>query len=194
MTVRRPTIGPASETPQDAVDGGIAGRSPVRTAGRAIALAAGLAAGLLAFACNSDPTTVLASDLPQVPNMTARESTGIRQADGAIEAGVFAYKGEVDNLGQRIKDTVSRFSGLGWTLVSERTTAATARLEFGKGQRRAVVEIIRNDLEPAMSTAVTTVRTEGEKPPAPAAPAANGGGAGPSGSSGRATTVAPTGG
>lgn len=188
MTARRPTIAPATETSTVVLGGGAAGRSAFQAARRGAALAAGLAACLLAGACSSDPTTVLASDLPQVPNMTARESTGIRQVGGAIEAGVFAYKGEVDNLAQRIKDTVSRFSGLGWTLASERTTAATARLEFAKGERRAVVEIIRNDLEPAMSTAVTTVRTEGGAPPAPAAPPSSGGTTGPTGGTARPAT------
>lgn len=181
MTARRPTIAPAPEVPTGVLGGNAARRSAFQAARRGAAMAAALAACLLAGACNSDPTTVLASDLPQVPNMTARESTGIRQVGGDIEAGVFAYKGEVDNLAQRIKDTVSRFSGLGWTLASERTTAATARLEFAKGERRAVVEIIRNDLEPAMSTAVTTVRTEGGAPPAPAAPAPAGGTTSPTG-------------
>lgn len=120
------------------------------------------ASGVLALAlaaCSSQPATVLDTDLPQVPNMTGRESSDIRQAEGKIEQGTFAYKGGVESLPERVKETKSRFAALGWALYSERLTPATARLVFTKDTRRAVVEIVRNDLSPGMSTAVTTVAT-----------------------------------
>lgn len=89
--------------------------------------------------------------------MTGRESTGLRQVEGVIEAGHFASKGSVDSMDQTIQDTESRFSAQGWTLKSKVRSLATAKLVFLKGVREARVEIIRNELEPAMSTAVTIV-------------------------------------
>lgn len=96
--------------------------------------------------------------------MTSRESSGIRQADGVIEAGTFAYKGAVINLTQRVAETKSRFTGMGWHLYSERLTPATATMVFSKDRRRASVEIIRNDVSPSMSTAVTTVNSTTPSP------------------------------
>ncbi|MFO0784657.1 MAG: hypothetical protein U0636_13360 [Phycisphaerales bacterium] len=107
--------------------------------------------------CDSAPDTVLQSDLPQIPGMTGRESTGLKQSEGVIQAGHFAFKGSVDNMDQTIQETESRFSAQGWTMKSKVRSLATAKMVFMKGVREARVEIIRNELEPAMSTAVTVV-------------------------------------
>lgn len=126
-------------------------------------------------ACESDPGTVLQTDLPQIPGMTGRESSGLRQTGGVVEAGTFAYKGAIPDLGKQVDETKSRFSGLGWTLASERRTSATARLEFTKGNRKATVELIRNDLSPGMSTGVTVVKSS-DAPASAAPPATSGNG------------------
>ncbi len=124
-----------------------------------------LAVSVLALsACESDPGTVLQTDLPQLPGMTGRESSGLKQEGGVVEAGTFAYKGAIPDLPARVGETTQRFAGLGWQLHSERRTASTARLEFTKGNRHAVVELIRNDLAPGMSTGVTMVTTVNTPP------------------------------
>jgi hypothetical protein len=140
----------------------------MRPAAAAIALIA-----LAAAACSGDPETVLQSDLPQVPGMTPRDTVGLRQDGGRVVAGQFAYTGSIPSLGQRTAETMSRFSGLGWALASETLTGSTAVLVYRKDGRTARVEIIRNGVQPRMSTAVTTVTPDGAAtaPPA-AAPAA----------------------
>jgi len=126
-----------------------------------------------AASCASEPETVLQSDLPQVPGLTPRDSSGIVQAGGRVTGGQFAYKGFVGDLPQSVTATRARYEGAGWRLWSETVTGATAVLEFRKDTRSARVEIIRNQVQPRMSTAVLKV-TEREPgaPPAQAAPAA----------------------
>lgn len=138
--------------------------------------AALLACALLPAACSSEPETVLQSDLPQVPGMVARDSSGLKQDGSQVLAGQFSYKGEVSDLPARAAETKARFLGQGWTLRSEAVTGSTAVLEFRKGERDARVEIIRNGVQPKMSTAVlrvTPVDPGGPvAPTAPPAPAA----------------------
>lgn len=133
----------------------------------ALALAVSVATALPLGGCESDPTTVLQTDLPQIPGMAGRESSGLRQAGSVVESGTFAYKGAVPDLRQRVDETKSRFAAEGWLLRSERMTQSTARIEFTKGNRRATVEVIRNDISPGMSTAVTTVKTDLATEPKP---------------------------
>lgn len=128
---------------------------------------AALTLALVVAGCSSDPATVLQTDLPQIPGMTGRESSGVRQAGGVVEAGTFAYKGAVSELGKQVEATRTAFTSRGWTLESERRTPATATLVFAKDRRRARVEIIRNDLAPGMSTAVTRVETQSASAPQP---------------------------
>jgi hypothetical protein len=135
----------------------------MRPAAAAIALLA-----LAAAACSSDPDTVLQTDLPQVPGMAPRDTVGLRQEGGRVVAGQFAYTGSIPSLGERSAETMARFSGLGWSLASETLTGSTAVLVYRKDERTARIEIIRNQVQPRMSTAVTTVTSA---PPAPAAPA-----------------------
>lgn len=116
-------------------------------------------AAVCSAACTNTPETVLQTDLPQIPGMTSRDSADLKQTGGIIESGVFAYKGAVVNLPQRVTETKTRFGEMGWKLETERQTPATARLVFAKEERRAAVEIIRNDVAPGMSTAVTVVTT-----------------------------------
>lgn len=141
-----------------------------------------IAALALALAgCATEPETVLQSDLPQVPGMAPRDTTGLRQDGGRVTAGQFAYTGNVTSLGERTAETMSRFSGMGWTLRSQTVTGATAVLVYAKDTRTARVEIIRNGVQPKMSTAVlrvdeappaqTSSDTQPAPAPAPAAPA-----------------------
>lgn len=142
----------------------------MRPAAAAIALLA-LAAG----ACSSDPETVLQTDLPQVPGMAPRDTVGLRQESGMVMAGQFAYTGNIPALGPRAAETMARFSGMGWQLASETLTGSTAVLVYRKDRRTARVEIIRNGVQPRMSTAVTTVTSEAAMSataPAPAVPTA----------------------
>ena len=122
------------------------------------------AALALSASCASEPETVLGSDLPQVPGLTPRDSSGIRQDGGRVIGGQFAYKGFVPDLRQSVADAKARYEGAGWRLWSETVTEATAVLEFRKDTRSARVEIIRNQVQPRMSTAVLAV-TEREAPP-----------------------------
>jgi len=139
----------------------------MRPAAAAIALLALACAG-----CSSDPETVLQTDLPQVPGMAPRDTVGLRQEGGRVVAGQFAYTGSIPSLGQRTAETMARFSGNGWALASETLTGSTAMLVYRKEGRTARVEIIRNGVQPRMSTAVTTVTQDAPAAPAPAQPAA----------------------
>lgn len=123
-----------------------------------------LSLALAAAGCQSSPENVLQTDLPQIPGMVGRQSTGLEQSHGMILAGTFAYKGDISDLGTRMQETTARFAAAGWLLESERRTEATAHMTFVKGMRRANVELIRNDLAPSMSTAVTKVHTATETP------------------------------
>lgn len=118
--------------------------------------------------CSSEPETVLQSDLPQVPGMAPRDTTGLRQEGGRITAGQFAYTGNVPTLDERAAETMSRFGGMGWSLRSQTMTSSTAVLVYAKDDRTARIEIIRNGVQPKMSTAVLRVESASEAPvPAP---------------------------
>ncbi|MFM8784220.1 MAG: hypothetical protein ACKOFI_03510 [Phycisphaerales bacterium] len=125
---------------------------------RAATTLAFLAAVALA-SCASEPETVLRTDLPQVPGLVPRDSSGSGQRGDQVTAGQFAYKGDVPNLAARVQETRGRFDAAGWKLYAETLSPSMAVLEFRKGDRSARVEIIRNEIQPKMSTAVMTVRT-----------------------------------
>ena len=108
-------------------------------------------------ACHTQPDTVLQTDLPQVPGMTPRDSTGLRQEGDRVVGGQFAFKGDVPVLKNRVAETMARYEQAGWTLSSQTVTGATAVLVYKKDSRTARVEIIRNGVQPKMSTAVLTV-------------------------------------
>lgn len=124
----------------------------------------------LLAACSGDPETVLQSDLPQVPGMTPRDTIGLRQEGGRVVGGQFAYTGSIPGLSARIAETMARFEGLGWKLRSETLTGATAVLVYAKDDRTATVQIVRNGLQPLMSTAVMRVEEAKAAPQAPDAP------------------------
>lgn len=125
---------------------------------RAATTLALLASAALA-SCASEPETVLRTDLPQVPGLAPRDSSGIVQRGDQVAGGQFAYKGDVPNLAVRVQETRGRFDAAGWKLYAETLSPSMAVLEFRKGDRSARVEIIRNEIQPKMSTAVMTVRT-----------------------------------
>jgi hypothetical protein len=134
---------------------------------------AAIAALLLALvaACASEPDTVLQTDLPQVPGLTPRDSSGIRQQGDRVVAGQFAYKGPVVDLRQLADQTMSRFQLAGWELASTTINTNTAVLVYRKDTRTARVEIIRNGVQPKMSTAVLQVQSTEAKPAPVSAPA-----------------------
>jgi hypothetical protein len=141
----------------------------------ALRAAAALAVCLAAVAtggCKSEPDTILLTDLPQVPGMTARDTDGLRQQGERVVAGQFAYKGPLPDLAARVAEVKARFELQGWRMLSEAVTGSTAVIEFTKDERRARVELIRNGVQPKMSTAVLRVEVPGAAPAKPAPPAA----------------------
>ncbi len=107
--------------------------------------------------CQSDPETVLQSDLPQVPGMAPRDSVRLQQDGSRVTGGQFSYKGAVTDLAARVEETKTRFAMQGWRLATETQTGSTAALTFTKDDRTARVEILRNGVQPGMSTAVLLV-------------------------------------
>ena len=122
------------------------------------------ALALALAACSSEPETVLQTDLPQLPGMAPRDTVGLRQEAGRVTGGQFAYTGSIPSLGARTQETMARFANLGWQLESETVTGSTAVLVYRKDTRSARVEIIRNSLQPRMSTAVTVVEAAPVRP------------------------------
>ena len=139
---------------------------------RAAAFIALVVPVVLAAGCASEPETVLQTDLPQVPGMTPRDTVDLRQEGGRVVAGQFAYTGSIPALSIRVGETMSRFEGMGWQLRSETLTAATAVLVYAKDDRTATVHIVRNGLQPLMSTAVTRVEQKRASPAEGTPPAA----------------------
>ena len=126
----------------------------------AIALLAVSAAVLSATGCSTEPDSVLQSDLPQIPGMTPRDSSGLRQSEGRVTAGQFSYKGPISNLNARANETMARFDQAGWKLSSQTLSASTASLTYRKDNRTVRVEIIQNGVQPKMSTGVLTVTSD----------------------------------
>ncbi|MSR04254.1 MAG: hypothetical protein EXS04_01470 [Phycisphaerales bacterium] len=126
----------------------------------AIALLAVSATALWATGCSTEPDSVLQSDLPQIPGMTPRDSSGLRQSEGRVTAGQFSYKGPISNLNARANETMARFDQAGWKLSSQTLSASTANLIYRKDNRTVRVEIIQNGVQPKMSTGVLTVTSD----------------------------------
>ena len=101
----------------------------------AIALLAVSAAALWPTGCSTEPDSVLQSDLPQIPGMTPRDSSGLRQSEGRVTAGQFSYKGPISNLNARANETMARFDQAGWKLSSQTLSASTANLIYRKDNR-----------------------------------------------------------
>lgn len=126
----------------------------------AIALLAVSTAALGATGCRTEPDSVLQSDLPQIPGMVPRDSSGLRQSEGRVTAGQFSYKGPISNLNARASETMARFDQAGWKLSSQTLSASTASLIYRKDNRTVRVEIIQNGVQPKMSTGVLTVTSD----------------------------------
>jgi hypothetical protein len=126
----------------------------------AIALLTVSATALWATGCSTEPDSVLQSDLPQIPGMTPRDSSGLRQSEGRVTAGQFSYKGPISNLNARANETMARFDQAGWKLSSQTLSASTANLIYRKDNRTVRVEIIQNGVQPKMSTGVLTVTSD----------------------------------
>ena len=126
----------------------------------AIALLAVSATALWATGCSTEPDSVLQSDLPQIPGMTPRDRSGLRQSEGRVTAGQFSYKGPISNLNARANETMARFDQAGWKLSSQTLSASTANLIYRKDNRTVRVEIIQNGVQPKMSTGVLTVTSD----------------------------------
>ena len=126
----------------------------------AIALLAVSATALWATGCSTEPDSVLQSDLPQIPGMTPRDSSGLRQSEGRVTAGQFSYKGPISNLNARASETMARFDQAGWKLASQTLSTSTANLIYRKDNRTVRVEIIQNGVQPKMSTGVLTVTSD----------------------------------
>jgi hypothetical protein len=126
----------------------------------AIALLAVSAAALWPTGCSTEPDSVLQSDWPQIPGMTPRDSSGLRQSEGRVTAGQFSYKGPISNLNARANETMARFDQAGWKLSSQTLSASTANLIYRKDNRTVRVEIIQNGVQPKMSTGVLTVTSD----------------------------------
>lgn len=107
--------------------------------------------------CSSQPDVVLASDIPTVPDMEQRLGYEIKRRKGELVGGRFIFVGPILEMDQVVESIDSKFTSYGWS--TERSTWLFPRSElvFAKGDRRVLVILDADQLEPGMSRAVYKV-------------------------------------
>ena len=107
--------------------------------------------------CSSQPDVVLASDIPTVPDMEQRLGYEIKRRKGELVGGRFIFVGPILHLNELVESIDSKFTSYGWS--TERSTWLFPRSElvFAKDDRRVLVVLDADQLEPAMSRAVYKV-------------------------------------
>ncbi len=116
-----------------------------------------LSLALLGTGCSSQPDVVLASDIPTVPDMEQRLGYEIKRRQGELVGGRFIFVGPILRMDEMVESIDSKFSSYGWAI--ERSTWLFPRSEmvYAKKDRRVLVILDADQLEPAMSRAVYKV-------------------------------------
>jgi len=120
---------------------------------------------LLIVGCKGTPEVVLESDVPNVAGYEPLVTRNLERTDGRISGVEVLYRGDIVDPVQQVKDTQSRFSAQGWTLVSRQARGAATILNFRKDSRSARVEIAMNQLDPMTSPAHLQVFPTPPPPP-----------------------------
>ena len=129
---------------------------------RAFALIPVLALVTALGGCDSGPSFVLDSDVPQVPGMEQRLGFDIKRSEGDLVGGVFVFVGPLRDTEDTIKKLTSRFRDSGWTVERETPGFPRAALVFQKNDRTVQVVLDADQLEPAMSRAQYVISEESE--------------------------------
>lgn len=112
---------------------------------------------LIGTGCSSQPDVVLASDIPTVPDMEQRLGYEIKRRQGELVGGRFIFVGPILQMREMVESIDSKFTSYGWS--TERSTWLFPRSEllFAKADRRVLVILDADQLEPGMSRAVYKV-------------------------------------
>ena len=125
---------------------------------------------LLAGGCNSQPETVVDSDVPQIVGLESRHASGIEREGDVLMGGHFVYRGEVANPAEMAADTAKIYREHGWTLESSNIGSAGGRMVFVKDDRTVYVDLKANLLDPSMGSGTVDVTRTGETPTGPGTP------------------------
>ncbi|MBC24246.1 MAG: hypothetical protein CMJ32_10070 [Phycisphaerae bacterium] len=112
---------------------------------------------MVASGCSTAEQRVLETDLPNIPSMEERSVLDLEQSGGMITEGKLVYKGRVDDAIRRMRIMRDRFSDNGWRIQSVNGGKIKAVGLFQKGRRECEVVILKNQLDPQMSTGVIRV-------------------------------------
>lgn len=135
------------------------------------------AMSLAIAACSSQPTSILESDVPLVPETQVRQSVGAVVKGGALMSGRFICFGTMTSAEEARGAADSRFADRGWGLWTRTTSRDRIQTTYFKQGRHVDVLIEFNSIDPQMSRAVIEVKPEPAPqsppaaPPAPAPPA-----------------------
>ena len=112
---------------------------------------------LIGTGCSSQPDVVLASDIPTVPDMEQRLGYEIKRRQGQLVGGRFIFVGPILKMDEMVESIDAKFTSYGWS--TERSTWLFPRSEllFAKADRRVLVILDADQLEPGMSRAVYKV-------------------------------------
>ena len=129
-------------------------RSPLAHIVLALAL---LSLAFLGTGCSSQPDVVLASDIPTVPDMEQRLGYEIKRRQGELVGGRFIFVGPILRMDEMVESIDLKFTSYGW--VTDRSTWSFPRSEmvYSKKDRRVLVILDADQLEPSMSRAVYKV-------------------------------------
>ena len=126
--------------------------------GRGRLLAALVLAGLLS-GCDSGPTWVLDSDVPQMPDMEQRLGFDIKRRGGDLVGGTFIFIGDIEDMQTSMDVLRSRFQDAGWVVEGSTVSFPRSSMVFAMDDRRINVVVDADMLEPRMSRAQYVVST-----------------------------------
>ncbi len=149
----------------------------VRAVAATVAAAIAVTVGLTG--CSSGPTTILESDVPLVAGTEVRLSTDIHLRGGELLSGHAICFGAMEDAEAAVKETDCRFADHGWAVLKRTGSRDRVETTYFKGDRRAIVLVEFNSIDPEMSRATIDVSStaaganqEAPSTPAPAEPPA----------------------
>lgn len=128
------------------------------------------AIGVAIAACSSQPTSILESDVPLVPDTQVRQSVGAVVKGGSLMGGTFICFGAMTSAEEARGAADSRFADHGWGLWTRTASRDRIQTTYFKQGRHVDVLIEFNSIDPQMSRAVIEVKPESAPQTPPADP------------------------
>ena len=113
--------------------------------------------------CSSQPRYLLDTDIPTPSGFEGRSLSGVKRSGNVLVSAQSIYAGTVIDAESQLIAVKNRFTDNGWTVERSSGDQVVATGIFARNDRRCRVRVMKNELDPEMSSISYVVFVE---PPA----------------------------